>query len=239
MERNKIILVRHGYDDHSYIDGKNDTSLIERGIDEAKQAAKNIYTKVNSDKVIIRHSVKLRAKQTAEIICDYLLKHNIDCTIISDHGLTELFQGKFNFGEMTHNERVDFLQSCWDDFESCRHQGDLTHRFGQNKDCSIITSLGENHLEWSVRIANGTLNIINDLENSYQSISITHRGAIFVIQNLIEMINDRLPINQVEQYKTIWMSYCTDYSFEIEDIDKSKKLIKEYINQRSQNENNH
>lgn len=239
MKKNDFIIVRHSYDDHSYIDGENDTSLTKKGIDIAKKASENIFPKIDSDLVIIRHSTKRRAKETAEIMGEYFLKNNITCKLISDIGLTELYQGEFNFEGMEHIERVNFLQSCWDDFEFCRKNGDLSHNFGQNKSGKIIIKPGENHAQWSIRIANGVLNIIDDLSKSYQSINITHRGAIFEIQKLIEMINGQITFDDVEKYETKWMSYCNDYLLHIEDLDRAKTLTKKYISKRSQNENNY
>lgn len=232
MKKNEFIVLRHSYDDHSYIDGKNDTSLTQRGIEIAQKAAVNMLQQVNSDKVIIRHSTKIRAQETAEIVCEHLLKHSIDCHCVKDFGLTELFQGKFNFGNMEHIERVNFLQSCWDDFEHYRQQGDLTHHFGQNKNTEIILTYGENHSEWSQRIANGVLNIISDMENSYQSINVTHRGAIHEIERIIEMVNGIITPDQVELYNTRWMEYCQDYSLCIDNLDTAKVLIKKFINER-------
>lgn len=239
MKENEFIVLRHSYDDHSYIDGKNDTGLTKRGIEIAEKAAVNMLCKVDSDKVIIRHSTKMRAQETAGIICEYLLKNNIDCHCIRDIGLTELFQGQFNFGEMEHVERVNFLQSCWDDFEYCRQHGDLKHCFGKNKDREIVLIPGENHFEWSRRIAKGVLNIINDMEQSYQSISVTHRGAIHEIQRIIEMVNGIITFDQVELYNTRWMEYCQDYSLHIDNLDTAKVLIKRFMNERGNNENNY
>ena len=113
MNKNDFILVRHSYDDHSYIDGKNDTSLTQNGIEIAKEAAKKIIYKIDSNEVIIRYSTKKRAKETAEIIGEYLSKNNIDCNYISDSGLTELFQGSFNFDGMEHIEKVNFLHHLY------------------------------------------------------------------------------------------------------------------------------
>ncbi len=237
MGKNEFMLIRHGYDDHSYIDGKMDTSLTSKGIETVNNVAKSIIYKVNSDKVIIRHSIKLRAKETAEIICEFFLKNNIDCKCISEIGLTELFQGEFNFSDIEHNSKIDFLQSCWDDFEECRLSGDLNHRFGQNKNKKIILTQGENHFEWSFRIANGVLNIIKDLEQSNQSINISHRGAILEIQNIVEMINGNISFNEIELYKTIWMNYCQDHLLHINDLEKAKVLTKQYIEKRRKNEN--
>lgn len=239
MKKNEFIVLRHSYDNHSYIDGKNDTGLTQNGIEIAKKAAINALYKIDSNKVIIRHSTKIRAQETAEIICEYLLKNGIDCHCIGDIGLTELFQGQFNFEKMEHIERVNFLQSCWDDFEYHRKQGNLKHSFGENKDYKIVITCGENHCEWSIRIAKGVLNIINDMEQSYQSINVTHRGAIHEIQRIIEMVNGIITFNQVELYNTRWMEYCQDYLLHIDNLDTAKVLVKKFMNERKNNENNY
>lgn len=238
MEKNSFLVVRHSYDDHSYIDGKNDTGLTLKGIEIAKNACKEILPQIGDGKVIIRHSTKKRAKETAEILAEYLSKNNIPSECVMDVGLTELFQGTFDFFDMEHQERVDFLQSCWDDFETCRMQGDLTHCFGQNKNRRIILRPGENHAQWSVRIATGMLHIIGDLEQSAQSINITHRGAIFEIEKIVEMINNNIPFDDVERYKTIWMPYCQNKQLHINDLEQAKVLTKKYISQRRKYENN-
>lgn len=232
LKRNDFILMRHSYDDHSYIDGRNDTGLTLNGIEIAKSASKTILRKINSNKVIIRSSSKLRAIETAEIIGEFLLKNGIDCKYVTDNGLTELFQGEFSFNGMSHLQRINFLQSCWDDFEYNRMHGILDHRFAQNKDPEIVLSPGECHYEWSVRIANGVLNIIDDLNNSIQSINITHRGAIFEIQKIIEMVNGLISFEQVEKYNTMWMNYCQDYLLHIHNLDEAKVLTKKYICER-------
>lgn len=43
MKKNDFLLVRHSYDDHSYIDGKNDTGLTKKGIEIVKQASENNF----------------------------------------------------------------------------------------------------------------------------------------------------------------------------------------------------
>ena len=95
MKKNEFILLRHGYDDHSYIDGKNDTGLTEVGINMVKDASEKLLYDINYNDVIIRHSSKIRAKETAEILCERILRENIPCRFVEDNGLTELHQGIF------------------------------------------------------------------------------------------------------------------------------------------------
>lgn len=230
---NSFILVRHSYDDHSYIDGKNDTNLTKEGIEIAKKSILRIYPQIEEKTVLIRHSTKIRAKETADIFYDYLTKKGMNCTCINDSGLTELYQGKLNFEKMSHQDKILFLQSCWDDFEKCRLEGNYQHRFGELKDKNIITVPGENHAEWSVRIATGLLNIISDIESSYQSIGIAHRGAIYEIERLVQLSNNQCKIEDVEKYQTRWMEYCQEYKLQFQDIENAKKNIKLYKKSRS------
>lgn len=231
MEK-ELILIRHSYDDHSYIDGKNDTSLTKNGIEIAKKEAINLYKQIYLNEVLIKHSTKLRAKETSYIICDYLLSKNIKCNCIQDFGLTELFQGEFNFNGLSHENRINFLQSCWDDFERCRKERCYTHNFGENKDKNIVLKTGENHIEWSLRISYGLINILDDFKKNIQLIGVTHRGAILEIENIIKMINGIIEMQDIEQYETVWMNYCQEKKLIIKDIEKGKTLIKEYIKVR-------
>lgn len=229
---NNFMVVRHSYDDHSYIDGKNDTPLTPRGIDIAKKAIVHIEPKLQSNEIIITHSARKRALETTEIFYDYLLKKGFNCKYECDKNLTELYQGNLNFGDMSHEDRVNFLQSCWDDFEECRLNGILDHRFGQNKDRSVILNPGETHNEWSQRISSSLLNTINNIEQGYQVIDIVHRGVIYEIEQLVKLSNGEINYKDVEQYKTRWMEYCQDYILHLNDLDYAKETIKTYQRKR-------
>ena len=232
MQDNEFLIMRHSYDDHSYIDGKNDTSLTSSGIKIAKEAAEQLLFKLDGRDIIVRYSVKKRAKETAEILCERILKTGISVKLIEDKGLTELYQGKFNFEVLDHNQRIAFLQSCWDDFERLRHEGNLKHRFGELKNKEIIIEPGENHAEWSIRVGKAVLNILSDIQSNFQSINVTHRGASLEIKNIIDMANKKIPISEVEKYNTVQMSYCKDFIFKVDDINYANASIKKFINER-------
>ena len=232
MKENEFLIMRHSYDDHSYIDGRNDTSLTLEGINIAKKAAENILFKLDGRDIIVRYSLKKRARETAEILFDRISKTGLNIKCIEDNGLTELYQGKFNFEGLTHQERIDFLQSCWDDFEKLRHQGELRHRFGEFKDRNIITGLGENHVEWSIRVGKAVLNILSDMKSNSQSINITHRGATLEIKNIINMANNKISVDKVEKYDTIRMNYCSDYIVQVDNLTKADERVRKFLSQR-------
>lgn len=233
MEFNEFIIMRHSYDDHSYIDGKNDTSLTKKGIDIANDAAKEIMHYLDNRNIIVRYSSKKRAQETAFIICENLAKHGMSFCNVEDTNLNELFQGKLNFGNMLHEQKVDFLQSCWDDFEECRQNGDLEHCFGEYKSRDIVLGNGENHKEWSRRMGNAVLSIIDDIEKNNQVIAVTHRGATFEIQNIIKMANMEMDFQDVEKYKTVWMKYCQDYLLRVNNLKNARERVQTYIQERS------
>lgn len=152
---------------------------------------------------------------------------------IEDRGLTELNQGNFDFSGLSHEQRVDFLQSCWDDFEFQRENGNLKHRFGEFKNRDIVIDLGENHKEWSARVGQAVLNILDEIKKGHQVLGITHRGATFEINNIVKMANGVLLPREVEFYKTIRMKYCQDFLLSIDDIEFAKKRVKDFIDERS------
>ena len=158
----KFITIRHSYDDHSYIDGKNDTSLTNRGIDIARDMANRIPSLIDTDKkIILRHSVKKRAAETAEILCDKLEEMNLDYEIIPEKNLTELYQGQFrNLDLLAHENKVNLLQSCWEEFDDHRVNGNFDYRFGDpinaingKIDSKFVSyPYGESQRDFSIRI---------------------------------------------------------------------------------------
>lgn len=232
MEDNEFIIMRHSYDDHSYIDGKNDASLTTNGIEIARNAAEHILFKLNDRELIIRYSIKKRAIETTEILCERFYKSGIKYKCIEDNGLIELYQGEFNFQGMEHTDKINFLQSCWDDFERERKQGNLKHCFGENKDRNIVLRSGENHTEWSARVGGAVLNILDDMQKNAQLINITHRGAMLEIQKIIDMANGKISINQVEKYETVGMKYCQDSLLQVDNLNCAKERTQKFIEER-------
>lgn len=233
MNFNEFVLMRHSYDDHSYIDGKNDTSLTSDGIKIAEDASEKLLEYLDNRKIVVRYSSKKRAKETAEILCEKLYKQGYVFNFLEDKNLIELFQGKLDFGNMKHEDRVEFLQSCWDDFENCRQMGNLKHNFGENKDRGVVLHPGENHQQWSQRVGNAVLNIIHDLKDDNQVIGITHRGATFEIQNIIKMANGEISASEVELYKTVWMKYCQENVIKINNLNHAETRVQKFVEERS------
>lgn len=159
---NEFLTIRHSRDDRSYIDGKNNTSLTCEGIEIAKNMSNKVLNCVDDRKIIVRHSTKKRAIETAEILCERFDKNNIDYEVKSDSNLTELYQGEFrNLDLLNHEERIQLLQSCWEEFDKYRLNNNLDYRFGDYKNAinkkKLIAGLQLIHL--------GRVSVISLLES--------------------------------------------------------------------------
>lgn len=239
MKKAEFLVMRHSYDDHSYIDGKNDTSLTKDGVNIAKEASRNILVFLDDREVIIRSSTKKRAIETSEILADSLEKNGLDYKLIKEHGLNELYQGQFNFNGLSHSDRISFLQSCWDDFEKERLNGNIDHHFAEFKNSGVVKNKGEDHRSWSKRIGLTVLNILKDLEQNKQAIEVTHRGAKFAMENIVRMINNEIPTDEVEKYGVEFMKYCEISKLEINSLIIAKDSLKKFITLRKlRNESN-
>lgn len=237
----EITTIRNGYDDHSYVDGYNDTSLTSRGVEMARVAAEALTADskyLDGKPLIVRTSLKKRAVETASIIYDYISNSGVDCDVVLDPGLTELRQGKFDFGDMSHDDRINFLQSCWDDFESQRKSFNIDHRFGEFKvgeNDSPIICAGESHREWSVDIASSLIRAIKDTQDGCNSIEVTHRGASFMISQLVKLANGEISPRYVEQYDTKFMKYCERHDYCVKSADLAISALSKFIDIRKEN----
>lgn len=239
MKNNEFLVIRHSYDDHSYIDGKNDTGLTRDGIEIAKKMAINVLPEIDLNRnVRLRHSTKKRAVETAEILNEELYRHSIDHDIAPDPNLTELFQGNFrNLNLMNHNQKIEFLQTCWEEFDSHRRNGDIDYRFGDNRNSYekridekfVMHPYGETQRQFSSRIGTSLINICNFLMENEQSINITHRGATREIKNLVHSVNSNTPLEQVKDYEIVGMKYCEIVNCSIDDLFEATRILKSYV----------
>lgn len=234
MSRERLTVIRHSYDDHSYIDGKNDTSLTKRGVEIARDISDKFASNLAIHKeVMISSSPKKRAFETAEILYDTLRRKNIPADLYIDSNLAELNQGEFVFEPLGHDERVNFLQSCWDDFETERYAGNILHRFGERKiDSGIVIQPGENHSEFSARIGKSVLRSTQLMNPEREIVNITHRAATLNIQNVIKFLNSDIEMDDVENYITRSMRYCEVNNFTIRDLSLSTASLVEYVRAR-------
>ena len=243
----EFLAIRHSYDDHSYIDGNNDTSLTDNGVVMAREMSLSLLDSVKDRKIILRYSSKKRAVETAEILCDSLDKSGIEYEARLDKNLTELYQGNFmNLESLTHEEKIELLQSCWEEFDEHRLKNNLDYCFGDYNNALngkidnrfTMYPFGESQREFSVRIGNAVLSMCGDLQRSLYPIGITHRGAIREIKNLLRSVNEGVPMEQVKDFEIYGMRYCEIVKCNIDDIDIAEKSLAQYLESRNIDANN-
>ena len=213
-EKIDFILMRHGYDDHSYIDGLNDTSLTERGINETKQAAKNLALQLGdlNQNIAIRSSSKKRSTETSEIIAEQFERDKISYTYSVDQNLRELYQGNMDLDGLSHEEKVNLLQSAWEAFDKERANGNDNYRFGQPH-AGLIREFvnppfGESQNQFTLRIAKSFSSIIDEQLSMYNfPIIITHRGGIREIKNMTHAFNNKIPVSQSQVVEMSGLKY--------------------------------
>jgi hypothetical protein cdivTM_06957 len=241
----EFLTIRHSRDDHSYIDGKNNTSLTCEGIEIAKNMSNEVLNCVDDRKIIVRHSTKKRAIETAEILCERFDKNNIDYEVKSDSNLTELYQGEFrNLDLLNHEERIQLLQSCWEEFDEHRLNNNLDYRFGDYKNAInkkidsrfTVDPFGESQRDFSIRIGKAVLSIRRDMQDGFLPINITHRGAIREIKNLLRSVNENVPMEQIEDYEIFGMKYCEIVKCNFDNFKLAEQSLIRYIKERSKYE---
>ena len=138
---------------------------------------------------------------------------------------------------MNHDQKVEFLQTCWEEFDAHRQNGDIDYRFGDNRNSYekridekfVMYPYGESQRQFSSRIGKSLINICNFLMENEQSINITHRGATREIKNLVHSVNTNTPLEQVKDYEIVGMKYCEIVSCSINDLFEATRILKSYI----------
>lgn len=223
-------VMRHSYDDHSYIDGKNDTDLTSDGIQIAKEAARQIAKPLGEQdqEIQIRTSSKLRGIHTAEIVKEQLDRDSIPNALIIDENLRELYQGNMDLSQMTHEERVSFLESGWQSFDDERKKGNDNYRFGEPhskliKSDIILYPYGESQNDFAQRITRAMKSSLEeDIAKEKTTLFVTHRGGMREILNLAYAANHNLPVSQTNKYEMSGMRYCDFVEVVIKDHDQLK-----------------
>jgi len=231
-----FILMRHGYDDHSYIDGLNNTSLTERGINETKQAAKTLVLQLgNLDRNIsIRSSSKKRSTETSEIIAEQFERDKIPYVYFIDQGLRELFQGDMDLNGLSHEEKINLLQSAWEAFDEERVSENDNYKFGQPH-TSLIREFvnppfGESQNQFALRIAKSFSSIVDErLSTGNFPIIITHRGGIREIINMTHAFNHKIPVFQSQVVELSGLKYNEIISSTIFDTQFCIHALRDHI----------
>lgn len=233
-----ILLMRHGYDDHSFIDGKNDTNLTVEGVKHIKdisiEIAKIALSKYESG-ISINSSSKRRAVQTAEIISETLHKNHFDHSFVIDDRLRELYQGEIiNVEILSHQDKKIILQRLWEIFNQERNKDNFDYKFGSPAYCNdsycdmdsfIKRPYGESHNELVARVLTAFMDIINHSETDGRTpLIVAHRGTI---REMLSISNsaERLNSNNFNQEMSVW-KYGELITHNIDDVSFCLSAIK-------------
>jgi broad specificity phosphatase PhoE len=231
-----FILMRHGYDDHSYIDGLNDTSLTEKGIAETRHMAGTLALQVYGleREIIIRSSSKKRSVETSEIIVEQFERDKIPYSYLVDQNLRELYQGNMKLYGLSHEEKVGLLQSAWEVFDAERVTGNDNYRFGQPhvhlRQVFVRPPFGESQNQFTLRIAKSFMEAIDEsIMTDNLPLFITHRGGIREIQNMTYAFNNQLPVSQSQVYEMTGLVYNGIIENRLDDARLCMHMLRSYI----------
>ena len=239
-----IYMMRHGYDDHSYIDGKNDTSLTAGGIEMAEEAsreyAKLIHEKCSNIPQVFTSSRK-RAVETAEILSAELGRHKFEHTVQVEPAFRELYQGEMvGLSGKTHQERVRALEIGWRIFDSERKMGNHDYKYGTPSLDSeeytdfngfIAPPYGESQNEFTARTQQGLLGVVvESLGGDYTPLIVAHRGTIREVLNVANAHN--AGSEEIPQNPNVEMSgwrYCEIFHTELLDPEFSVRALNRFL----------
>lgn len=231
-EKLNFSLMRHSYDDHSYIDGKNNTDLTHDGIKLAKEASVKISEKLKrkeTDIEIISTS-KIRGIHTAEILKERLDHIGVNSSLRIDKNFRELYQGEMDLSLMNHEDKIKFLESGWISFDKERRRGNNNYHFGEPHSDLINTNIikppyGESQNDFSNRIMKAIKKSLFEDDMNVSKIIITHRGGMREILNAVFASNNNLPFEQSDSCEMAGLKYCDFREVTLNDRDNFKKII--------------
>ncbi|MFQ6695764.1 MAG: histidine phosphatase family protein [Alphaproteobacteria bacterium] len=239
-ESMRFFMMRHSYDDDSYIDGKNDTDLTQEGVQIAKKAAINISSKLGDLNSVIdlRSGPKKRTIQTLEILAQQLYADKIPYTITRDNNLVELFQGNMALNGLTHYEKVAGLHYAWVAFNQERNAGNFNYHFGQPhpemRSNFIIPPYGETQNEFLLRMAKAFLSVLEQYCNKKSvPFVISHRGGIREFTNISNALNKNIEFSKSKVCDISLLDFCAQREIEIKDtknaLDKMRTHVQSLI----------
>ena len=198
MDRSDLVLVRHGQDDETYIDGKFDNPLLSSSHASIKMLGEQIFRHADNDdyrNVRIVASPKRRTAQTSELLADRLSQYGMPVSVEIDQGVRELYQGIHRIDGFTYDELVRRLQLSWAAYALAIKDNDLDYRFGspdspilseQEKDIlgNGYVSHGENQTEFLERVYRFLLTIVHK-DSLGLDVVVAHQATVSKAQRVL------------------------------------------------------
>ena len=242
----EVLLVRHGRDDESYIDGKFDADLTRDGIDEARDMSrrivKNIHCMGGISLVQLYSSDRKRAIETTEIVQEAIDRAHYAYTVYIDDRFRGLQEGTIaDVDKHSYEQSVRMLNHAWIAFDNARLRGDDEYCFGDpvegrnyhpEIDGFIEYPYGESQQVFTDRVFCGFDNVLDATMPYSLPVVITHRGPVSKIKHLIESSNKKKWTEQHKNNELLSMGYNVILHPKIKDIDLCSRLLKQCIRER-------
>ena len=204
-----VVLARHGVDVPILSKDLNQP-LIEETKPDIKLLGSQMVCRcrvANVRQVKIWHSNRLRAIQTAAIVCEQFFNANMSAEMCETIGVREIYQGNFRIENHIDGMEYKPLVDAWSAWQKKLDACELLYRFGDplfyEDDTAEFpeltgwfTEFGENQGEFSLRLYTLLERVLMETDNRLQII-IGHQASCSRIQRIFSAMND---LKTVEEF---------------------------------------
>ena len=127
-----LVLIRHGIDAPVLSQDLNQP-LIEETKPDIRILGKHLIRfcgRIGADRIVLRHSNRLRAIQTASIIAEELFAIDMPTEIMETAGVREIYQGDFIIKDYVIGMEYKPLVDAWNAWQKKLNACELLYRFG-------------------------------------------------------------------------------------------------------------
>lgn len=201
-EDSHLILVRHGVDVSTLTKDLNQP-LTEETRPDIRILSKQMirfFGRIGTTKIIIRHSNRLRAIQTTDIIAEELFGADFSTEIYEAVGVREIYQGDFRIlDDHVHGTEYKPLVDAWTVWQQKLDACELLYRFGdpivdlfgsaQHPELvGWFEEFGEHQADFSLRLYQLLADVFEDVARGFQVI-VGHQASCSRIQRILDAVS--------------------------------------------------
>jgi broad specificity phosphatase PhoE len=164
--------------------------------------------RIRADRIVLRHSNRLRAIQTASIIAEELFAVDMPIEIVETAGVQEIYQGDFIIKDHVTGTEYKPLVDAWNAWQKKLNACELLYRFGDplvdNSEKAEFPELvgwfkgfGEHQGDFSLRLYYMLKEVFEVSSNDLQVI-VGHQASCSRIQRIISAV---LGLNSANDFK--------------------------------------
>lgn len=192
-----FVLVRHGVD-VPVLTQELDQPLVEEfklDIRVLGQQILRFCESIGVSRVVIRHSSRLRAFQTAEILADELCSERLPVNLVEAAGFREIYQGDFMIKSYVAGKEYKPLVDAWNAWQKKLNACELNYRFGNplidgsgNAEFPELigwfNKFGEHQGDFSLRLYCALKKVFEDTSGALQVV-VGHQASCSRVQRII------------------------------------------------------